>query len=409
MLQPLRCAALLLLPALAFSQIVNNSVTVTASQPVTAQPDQAVFGVVVTSGLDKALADIVIALQGTGITSSNFVGINNSAALVTVVSGTQPPSSPPPQLQWNFQLVVPISKVKDTTASLAALATKLPQNNSGLSLTFSLQGTETSQSPGCNLSDLVASARTQAQQLASAAGLLVGLIQSLSTSAPGSCLLTVRFALGTVLVPSQPNSITITATQPLALQPDEVSITLTVTSSVNSGLDDITAALQQAGISGASFTGVNTVTIYTGNPATPQSQLQWSFTLTAPLSKITDTFTALNAAQQALSKSAPPLGLSFLGASTLVSPQLTHLLTCPDADLFKDAQTEAQQVAAAAGVSAGAVLSISGANLPSPVTVAQLGDFASGAGFASFLLGAPTFTTVTSPSCSMTVSFQLLQ
>jgi hypothetical protein len=420
MLQGARWAAVLLAPVLAVSQLSNNSVTVTASQAASQQPDQAVFGVNVVSGLDKNLSDIVGVLQGSGITAGNFVGVS-SAVLLAVLAPTPPAPNPAPQIQWNFQLTVPIAQLKATTTALAALAQSIPQNNSGLSLTFAVQGTQVSaqQTAGCSFSDLLSQARAKAQQLTNAggssAGLTVGLIQALTTSTPAACSLTVRFALGTVLMPSQPYSITVTASRPISAQPDEVSISLNATADVNSGLDDITAALQQAGIAGATFTGVNTVTVYGGLPAATKSQLQWSFNLTAPLAKIKDTFTALFAAQQALAKGAPRINVSFFGGQTAMSPQLAHSLTCPDADLFKDAQTAAQQVAAAAGASAGAVLSISGGNVPSGVTtiastiydpVTSGGYFyLGGGGYASFLLGVPGFA----PNCSMTVAFQLVQ
>src|SRR5581483_4509577 len=231
--------AVLFLPLLAFSQISNNSVTVTASQTVSQEPDQGIFSVTVTSGLDKNLSDVAGALQSAGLTAANLVGITSPEAVIVV--GAVPPPPPAAQLQWTFQLIVPIAKVKETTVALAALAQSIPQNNSGLSLTFALQGTQVSpqQTNGCNLSDLLAQARTQAQQLTSAggstAGLTVGVIQALTTSTPGACSLTVRFALGTVLMPSQPYSITVTASRPVSVQPDEISISLTLTSSVNSG------------------------------------------------------------------------------------------------------------------------------------------------------------------------------
>jgi hypothetical protein len=56
------------------AQIVNNTVTVTASQsPTTLQPDEAVFSVAVISGLDKSLDDAVAAVSSLGITAANLV------------------------------------------------------------------------------------------------------------------------------------------------------------------------------------------------------------------------------------------------------------------------------------------------------------------------------------------------
>jgi hypothetical protein len=250
----------------------------------------------------------------------------------------------------------------------------------------------------------------QAGQLASAASSTVGLIQAISASLK-PCYLSVRFGLGTVAMPSLPYSITVTASRPLAVQPDEVSVQLSVTSNVNTALDDITAALQQAGISGAAFTGVNTSTFYLGTPPAPQSQLQCSFTMAAPLAKIKDTFTVLLAAQQALSKASPALGLSFYGAGTLVSPQLQQSLTCPDTDLVNNARTAAQKIGSAAGVSVGPILSVSGgtASVLSVLPGFRLGDF-SGASLTSVLGGVISAAPpAVQQSCSMAVTFILVQ
>jgi uncharacterized protein YggE len=395
--------AMALLPALIYGQVSNNSVTVTASQTISAQPDQAIFSVAVDSGFDKNLSDIVGALPSVGIAAPNFVGLS-------IVQQMQVKGAAPPPVEWDFQLPVPIAKVKDTTAALSGLTETIAQNNSGLSLSFTVIGTQVSsqQSTGCSLAGLLTQARTQAQQLTSAAGLTVGAIQRIMASTPGTCFLTVQFAVGTA-APANLNAITISASRPVAVQADEVSLQLNVTSDVSAGLDDITAALQQAGLSGAVFTGVSTATVYVQSPAPPQSQLRWSFTLTAPLARIKDTFTALLAAQQALANGSPALGLSFYGGQTLISPQLQQSLTCPDADLLHDAQTEAQSIAAAAGVSVGPVLSMGGGGAPALglLPAARLGDF-SIASVGTIVNGViANFANNIQQSCSMTVAFVL--
>jgi hypothetical protein len=53
--------------SLAFGQIDSNSITVTASNNVSLQPDQAVFGTTVQSGINTGLDDVLMALQGSGI------------------------------------------------------------------------------------------------------------------------------------------------------------------------------------------------------------------------------------------------------------------------------------------------------------------------------------------------------
>jgi uncharacterized protein YggE len=354
----------LLMPATPLvAQLANNSVTVTASQSSTAQPDEAVFSVTVGSGVDKSLDNVVAVVSALGITLTNLLQINSplSPALFSI----PPPNNAPPSLGWTFQLVVPFSKLKDTTAALVSLQKSIPQNNSGLSLSYSVSGTQVSgqQTTKCNLADLVAGARAQAQQIASAAGFsagaIVGLTSAAATPAPLVCSLTARYALGAMFGQPGPNSITITATRTNNIQPDQALINLGVTSGPTAGLDDITGALAGAGISGTSLTGVHTTTIYpsSANP-TPQVALIWSFTLTAPLAKLSSTLSQILSAQQTISGNNSGLTLTFYVEGMQVSQQLQQSQPCSQAALLADAQAQAKQVASAAGVSAGPILSM---------------------------------------------------
>ena len=293
-----RVMVFLLIPATPLlAQLANNTVTVTASQSSTAQPDEAVFSVVVGSGLDKSLDDAVAAISSLGITAANLVAVNTPNQLIA--AGAQTPAVPP--LFWTFQLTVPFSKTKDTTSALAALQKSISQNNSGLTLSFTLSGTRLSaqQTPNCNLADLVSQARAQAQDIAGGAGFkagaVVGLTSATSNAALLGCSLTVRFALGAMFGQPEP-IITITATRTNAIQPDQVLIGLTVQSPTTAGLDDITGALTGAGISGTSLTGVYTTNIYSPTK-NPQTALVWSFTLTAPLVKLSSTLSQILSAQ----------------------------------------------------------------------------------------------------------------
>ena len=161
-------------PAL-FAQLESNTITVFASQGASLQPDQAVFGVTVQSGLSTGLSDVLAALQGSGITQANFASVSTSQSAFGV-----------PALQWLFSLPVPLSKMKDTVTLLTNLVTSVAQNNSGLTLSFTVQGTHVSASAAeaqtCSISALLSNAQTQAQNLASAAGLVVGRILAMSST-----------------------------------------------------------------------------------------------------------------------------------------------------------------------------------------------------------------------------------
>ena len=175
-------AGLVLFAPLLLGQLDTNSVTVTASSSATLQPDQAVFSIVVTSGLNASLDDVVAALQGSGITSANFTGIGGLSEIV--IPGIQP--GPQATIAWEFTLAAPLAKIKDTVTQLTNAEQAIAKQNNGLALNFSVQGTQISaqllQSQPCVLANLLANARTQAQNLATAAGFTLDVIQAMSST-----------------------------------------------------------------------------------------------------------------------------------------------------------------------------------------------------------------------------------
>src|SRR5580704_5118914 len=124
-------AALILFPSFLFGQPGSGTVTVTASNNSNPQPDQALFSVSVNSGIGQSLDSVVTAVASAGISAANLSGLNFQSAT--------------PPLTWTFQLIVPVTQVKNTTTTLLALQKTISQNNSGLTLSFSLQGTQVSQ------------------------------------------------------------------------------------------------------------------------------------------------------------------------------------------------------------------------------------------------------------------------
>jgi uncharacterized protein YggE len=197
-----------LLPALCLAQTgPDHTVTVTASRNSNIAPDQAVFNVAVTSPVTSSRDDIVAALQGSGVTAANFTSVYTS---------TQPgPSGRGAQdvLQWNFQLVAPLSSLKNTVAQLTSQQRTIAQKNNGISLSFGVAGAQTSPQAlagaNCAPADLIADARAQAQKMASAAGLTLGSVVGVSSTSVATpaealfssaiyqpaCSLTVKFAL----------------------------------------------------------------------------------------------------------------------------------------------------------------------------------------------------------------------
>lgn len=176
----LAVAFLFITPGL-FGQLDSNSVTVTASSNATLQPDQATFAIQVASPLNTTLDEVVGALQGSGVTAANFTGITPQASIL--VPGQTPLA---PVIIWDFTLSAPFSKIKDTVAQLTTLQQSIAKQNRGLSLIFNVQGAQISQrlqqSQPCVLADLIAKARVQAQNLASAAGFTLDVIQAMSST-----------------------------------------------------------------------------------------------------------------------------------------------------------------------------------------------------------------------------------
>lgn len=175
--------ALALSVPLAFGQLDSNSLTVTASRSVSLQPDQVVFGVFVDSSVTSSLDDILAALQGSGITAANFSGVNT--APTAIVGGGPFPTTLAPTLEWAFGLPVALTKITATVKTLASLQQSIVQNHSGLTLSFSIVGTQVSQqlqqTQTCVLADLISDAKAQAQKVATAAGAGVGNILALSS------------------------------------------------------------------------------------------------------------------------------------------------------------------------------------------------------------------------------------
>lgn len=174
-----------------FGQLPSNTLTITATRSITVQPDQVSFELTVNSGMGTTLGQVVAALASLGVTSSDLSGVSTNL----------------PSLQWTFNLAVPIANLTATINSLTNLENTITQNNSGLTLTFTVNGTQVSQqllqsqqAQSCTNANLISDATTQAQKLASAAGMTLGPILKLSNSAAVQPTLAVAEISGTFAV-----------------------------------------------------------------------------------------------------------------------------------------------------------------------------------------------------------------
>ena len=178
---------LLATASLAFGQLETNTITIQASRSVNLTPDQVSFYISVTADPTSSLDQIVAALPGTGIAASN---LSNMYGAVDNQSS----------LQWSFTLAMPLTKMNATIASLLALQQSIVKNNSGMSLTFQVQGAYVSpkafQSQSCSAKVLVTDAQVQAQKVAAAAGLAIGQIVAISDGSSFAVAPTLAFRGG---------------------------------------------------------------------------------------------------------------------------------------------------------------------------------------------------------------------
>lgn len=139
----------------------ETSLTVTSTRSISVQPDQDVLLVTVTTPLSTAFDDVVTAVASTGITAANLLSVSSEPTTPGMMT-----------LEWQFSLPVPLTTIKTSLNSLAALQQSVGQQNSGWSLTYSteqLQASAAAQAAQpCPAADLLADAQAQAQRLVSA-------------------------------------------------------------------------------------------------------------------------------------------------------------------------------------------------------------------------------------------------
>src|SRR5271165_7085779 len=132
------------------------------------------------------------------------------------------------------------------------------------------------------------------------------------------------------------NSVTVTATRNITVQPDQVAFSITVSSGLTTTLSDVLTALAPAEITIANFSSVGSNTLYGAN-GQAQTVVQWTFSTVAPLTNTSATVAALNTLANNVSKANPNLTVSFSIQGTQVSTQLQQSQTCPTAALISDA------------------------------------------------------------------------
>jgi hypothetical protein len=185
------------------------------------------------------------------------------------------------------------------------------------------------------------------------------------------------------------NTLSITASRQINAPPDQVTVLVSVTTDASQTLDNVLAFVQPVKITAANFSSVQTI---------EGSQLLWLFTTTATVSNVP----ALASALTALQKSKSPAVDFSITQQSATSQQ------CPYAALISDAQTQANKLAAAAGVTLGPIVSLSQVTSQLPIVFSSISSYITGV-----LTGIPasTFfsvsTSTTPPPCTLSVQFQI--
>jgi hypothetical protein len=187
------------------------------------------------------------------------------------------------------------------------------------------------------------------------------------------------------------NTITITATRQVTLQPDQIVFNVSVRAPETAGLNDVLAMLPGTGI-----TEANLGAVY-GNSPNP---LQWSFSLTTSFAEAGAT-TNLLTQLESQSKGA----VSFYVQGTQVSQASQQAQPCSQTALVADARKQVQALASAAGLTVGPVLAVSDGNgTATQVVASRIGAFVG----VPTLLAVPNFLFAPAIStCTAVVKFQL--
>jgi uncharacterized protein YggE len=184
--------------SLAFGQLESDTLTVSVSQSVNLQPDQAVFAIPLITAASTSLDEVVASLKGAGITAANLssVGLLREHTLYLI-----------------FTVAVPFSKIPSTAAQLTAQK-----------IAFYVQGSQVSpalqQAQQCPITNLMTDAKAQAKRVADAAELVAGDVLALSGGSPSISGLPIPVPTAVVrdnLDPTLIGTVQIPATAPLVL------------------------------------------------------------------------------------------------------------------------------------------------------------------------------------------------
>lgn len=205
------------------------------------------------------------------------------------------------------------------------------------------------------------------------------------------------------------NVVTVSVSRQGVVQPDEVSLTAYVIGPPDQTLDQVVAALKGTNIKASDLTN-----FYTQGTA-----WTWVFGRVLPFSDMKSVLPILESL-----KTGAPISVDTYFLNATVPAGAAVLQQCPYPALINDARLQAGKLAAAAGGTLGAIVSIAPSTsiAPVPTSVSRIGAFSlldpltivpsASSGFADFLLGYAfddTSYIQTAPSpCALTIQFRLV-
>ena len=150
------------------------------------------------------------------------------------------------------------------------------------------------------------------------------------------------------------DTLLVRASRSIRPSPDLMLFQLQLLSNVNTGFEDVVAALPGLGITPANLVDLQS---HAG-----ESTASWILYLFVPFDKLKATAATLRRLQQTVSHNPNGMMLSFGVPESRVSSESKRSQTCSLPDLVADARQQADRVAAAAGLMAGPILAMSDGN-----------------------------------------------
>ncbi len=184
------------------------------------------------------------------------------------------------------------------------------------------------------------------------------------------------------------DTLTVSVSQSFALQPDQALLSISLLTPASTGLDELVASLKGSGITAANLSNVSLLREHT---------LVWQFTLAVPFSKIPSTAAQLNAQK-----------IPFYVQGSQVSAESQQAQQCPVSNLMAAARAQAKQVADAAELVVGDVLTLSSGNPSTPTLRLSIPTAASRPDSTSVTQFFP-IQPVARANCTLVVKFKLLR